>query len=140
MNITCQSAQGRFSGAGGAATFPAPAGAAPPAQKIAEQTIEVRSFTYPVVVFRLAEASTIAVVSEVWGNPSPVNLSEAIAAAVQQSWPGAHVLERWADDAAGTTPGADGHYAWSGGNGFHIPADLDDLANRGLDLRVVGSA
>ncbi|MBN9619464.1 MAG: hypothetical protein J0H43_06990 [Actinobacteria bacterium] len=139
LNITRQSAQGRFGVAAGTPAFAAPAGAAPPAQQIADETLHVRSFAYPVTVYRLADSTTIAVVSEVWGNPSPMNLSESIAAAVQQQWPGAHVLERWADAAAGTTPGADGHFAWSGGNGGHVPADLDDLYRRGLDLRAVVS-
>ena len=138
LNITRQSAQGRFGDSTGAAVA-APAGAAPQAQQIADETLDVRSFTYPVTVYCLADGTTIAVVSEVWNNPSPMNLSESITAAVHQRWPRAHVLERWVAAAAGTTPGAEGHFAWSGGNGGHVPADLNDLANRGLDLREADS-
>lgn len=142
LNITRQSAQGRFGGAAAAGLLDAPAGVAPQAQVIADEPLEVvsasrpnRTFTFPVKVFRLADGTTIAVVSEAWGNPSLMNLSESIMAAVQQRWPSAHVIERWADGAPGTTPGADGHFAWSGGNGGHVPPDLDDLAARGLELR-----
>ena len=138
LNITRQSAQSRFGGAGDGSI--APFGVPEPAQLVADGTIDVGvgaagPYRYPVKVFQLADGTRVAVLATAWGNPSMLDRAQPLMAEVQRQWPGAHVLECWPSDTLGTTVGAAGHYAWSGGNGGHIPADLADLAARGLELR-----
>lgn len=140
LNITRQSAQGRFGEAADELAVSRTNGGNE-VEIVAEVVIELgggtsnHSYRYPVQVFRLADNTLIAVVVAAWGSPSLLEVSQLVMAEVGRRWPGTHVLEQWSSDTLGTTSGSAGHYAWSGGNGGHVPADLDDLARRGLDLR-----
>lgn len=96
--------------------------------------------TYPVRTVRLDDDTVVAVVYDVWPNPSPMNASQDIMEAVQSRWPGAKVLEAWRCGTPALGPqGLDGCYAWSSGNGGSLDADLDELAEQGLDLRIKDS-
>jgi hypothetical protein len=116
---------------------------APPAEKIADSVLSVpiraghsRAHDYPIEVFELADGELIVIVQDVWENTSLMNASERIMAAVRKDWGAkARVLEKWLPQSGVGTPGRDGKYAWSSGTGGNLPADLDDLAARGLDLR-----
>ncbi len=90
---------------------------------------------YPVEVYRLAGGERIAIVGDVYANTSLMNASERIMATVQRLAPGAHVLELWRHGSLSGTPGKKGRYAWSSGTGGNLPADLDQLARLGLELR-----
>lgn len=141
LDITRQSAQARFGATDAGLTRP-PAGTVPPAELVEDVHLDVpdypeapKSQRYPVQVWRLADGDLVAVVSDVWGNTSLMNASERIMRTVQGRWPGSHLLERWTADSAHGAPDDGENYAWSTGNGGNVPADLDDLGRRGLDLR-----
>ena len=91
---------------------------------------------YPLEIYRLANGTRIAIVGDVYANTSLMNASERIMAAVQRLVPGAEVLELWRNGSISGTPGKRGRYAWSTGTGGNLPADLDQLARLGLDLRL----
>lgn len=115
----------------------------PPAEEVAVTVLSVpvragssRAHDYPIQVFDLADGERIVIVQDVWENTSLMNASERIMAAVRHDWgQKARVLEKWLTQSGVGTPGRDGKYAWSSGTGGNLPADLDDLAARGLDLR-----
>lgn len=142
LGVSRQNAQSRFGQS--AANADPPAGSVPPAELVDDELLLVPDYPgatkgqkYPVKVWDLADGDRVAIVSDVWGNTSLMNASERIWRTIHERWPNSHVLERWpADDTITGTPGAGGRYAWSTGNGGNIAADLDDLARRGLDLRI----
>lgn len=140
LDITRQAARARLMAAPPLPDVPAPTR---PAEEIATSVVSVpirpghsRAHDYPIQVFRLADGELIVIVQEVWENTLLTNASERIMAAVHADW-GSHsrILEKWLPQSGVGTTGRDGKYAWSSGTGGHIPADLDDLAARGLDLR-----